>query len=91
MLNYVMDASASPERVAALRRSVGWGGMEAELGDPALHDYLRAACYDGERLVGFLAVVSNGATDAYIQDVIVLSGKGRRHGTDEPGHCPFEI
>lgn len=91
MLNYVMDASASPERVAALRRSVGWGSMEAELGDPALHDYLRAACYDGERLVGFLAVVSNGATDAYIQDVIVLSGKGRRHGTDEPGHCPFEI
>ena len=91
MLNYVMDASASPERVAALRRSVGWGGMEAELGDPALHDYLRAACYDGERLVGFLAVVSTGATDAYIQDVIVLSGKGRRHGTDEPGHCPFEI
>ena len=71
MLNYVMDASASPERVAALRRSVGWGGMEAELVDPALHDYLRAACYDGERLVGFLAVVSNGATDAYIQDVIV--------------------
>ena len=39
-------------------------------------------------VVGFLAVVSNGATDAYIQDVIVLSGKGRRHGTDEPGHCP---
>ena len=79
MLQYVTDPGASPESVAALRRSVGWGGMETELKDPAMQDYLRIACYDGDKLVGFLAVVSNGVTDAYIQDVMVhpdYQGKG---------------
>lgn len=78
-LQYVMDPGASPESIAALRRSVGWGGMEAELKNPALGDYLRIACYDEEELVGFLDVVSNGVTDAYIQDVMVrpdYQGKG---------------
>ncbi|WP_304583553.1 hypothetical protein [Acutalibacter muris] len=28
MLRYVMDPGASPESIAELRRSVGWGGME---------------------------------------------------------------
>ena len=79
MLKYRLNPSLPPESIAALRRSVGWGGMEAELNDPALRDYLRIACYDGEKLVGFLAVVSNGVTDAYIQDVMVhpdYQGKG---------------
>lgn len=79
MLEYRINPDASPESVSALRRSVGWGGMEAELKDPAMRDYLRIACYDEEELVGFLAVVSNGVTDAYIQDVMVrpdYQGKG---------------
>ena len=71
MLEYQTNPSASPESIAALRRSVGWGGMEAELRNPALRDYLTIACYDGDELVGFLDVVSNGVTDAYIQDVMV--------------------
>lgn len=40
MLEYQTNPSASPESIAALRRSVGWGGMEAELRNPALRDYL---------------------------------------------------
>lgn len=79
MLEYRINPDAPPESIAALRRSVGWGGMEAELKDPAMRDYLRIACYDEEKLVGFLAVVSNGVTDAYIQDVMVhpdYQGKG---------------
>lgn len=79
MLEYKTNPGASPESIAALRRSVGWGGMEAELRDPALRDYLQIACYDGDELVGFLDVVSNGVTDAYIQDVMVrpdYQGKG---------------
>ena len=71
MLEYQTNPSASPESIAALRRSVGWGGMEAELRNPALRDYLTIACYDGDELVGFLDVVSNGVTDAYIQEVVV--------------------
>ncbi len=83
MLRYVLNPDAPPESIAALRRSVGWGGMEAELKDPALRDYLRIACYDGERLAGFLAVVSNGVTDAYIQDVMVHPDyQGRGIGTE---------
>ena len=79
MLEYKTNPVASPESIAALRRSVGWGGMEAELRNPALRDYLQIACYDGDELVGFLDVVSNGVTDAYIQDVMVrpdYQGKG---------------
>lgn len=79
MLEYKMNSQVSPADIAALRRSVGWGGMETELKNPALRDYLRIACYDGDKLAGFLAVVSNGVTDAYIQDVMVrpdYQGKG---------------
>ena len=79
MLEYKTNPGASPESIAALRRSVGWGGMEAELRNPALRDYLQIACYDGDELVGFLDVVSNGVTGAYIQDVMVrpdYQGKG---------------
>lgn len=79
MLEYKMNPQVSPADIAALRRYVGWGGMETELKNPALRDYLRIACYDGDKLAGFLAVVSNGVTDAYIQDVMVrpdYQGKG---------------
>lgn len=79
MLHYRINPDVPPASIAALRRWVGWGGMETELKDPALRDYLRIACFDGETLVGFLAVVSNGVTDAYIQDVMVhpdYQGKG---------------
>lgn len=79
MQEYKTNPGASPESIAALRRSVGWGGMEAALRNPALRDYLQIACYDGDELVGFLDVVSNGVTDAYIQDVMVrpdYQGKG---------------
>lgn len=83
MLEYQTNPSASPESIAALRRSVGWGGMEAELRNPALRDYLTIACYDGDELVGFLDVVSNGVTDAYIQDVMVRPDyQGRGIGTE---------
>lgn len=83
MLEYKINPDVSPESIAGLRRSVGWGGMETELNDPALNDYLRIACFDGEALVGFLAVVSNGVTDAYIQDVMVRPDyQGRGIGTE---------
>jgi len=82
MLEYKINPDVPPEGIAALRRAVGWGSMEAELKDPAMRDYLRVACYDGEELVGFLAVVSNGVTDAYIQDVMVHpSRQGKGIGT----------
>ena len=83
MLEYKMNSDISPESIAGLRRLVSWGGMETELKDPALNDYLRIACFDGETLVGFLAVVSNGVTDAYIQDVMVHPDyQGRGIGTE---------
>jgi ribosomal protein S18 acetylase RimI-like enzyme len=41
--------------------------------------YFYICCYEKNKLIGFLDVVSNGVTDAYIQDVIVnpeYQGKG---------------
>ena len=83
MLGDIENPDLPPDSIAALRRSVGWGGMDAELKDPAMKDYLRIACFDGDELVGFLAVVSNGVTDAYIQDVMVRPDyQGRGIGTE---------
>ena len=40
----------------------------ATLFQPLLTSFLHISCYD-ERLVGYADSVSNGLTDAYIQDV----------------------
>ena len=71
MIRYDFDASVSPAALADLRQSVGWNRMQRDLADPRLRDYFRLCAFDGALLVGFASVVSNGVTDAYIQDVMV--------------------
>ncbi|MBR6666766.1 MAG: GNAT family N-acetyltransferase [Clostridia bacterium] len=68
---YEFDAAVSARVLAALRQSVGWNRMERELTDTRLHNAFQLYCFDGDRLVGYSAVVSNGVTDAYIQDLMV--------------------
>jgi ribosomal protein S18 acetylase RimI-like enzyme len=44
-----------------------------------INSYFYICCFDDDKLIGYLDVVSNGVTDAYIQDVIVnpaYQGKG---------------
>ena len=60
-----------PEKISGLREAVGWNRMEKELGRPGLTNLFEIGCYEGKRLIGYLCVVSNRVTDAYIQDVMV--------------------
>lgn len=71
MIRYEFDASVSPTAVANLRQAVGWNRMELDLADPRLQNTFHLCAFDGELLIGYVEVVSNGVTDAYIQDLIV--------------------
>ena len=68
---YEFNAPISPAALADLRQAVGWNRMERDLADPRLRNAFHLCAWDGERLIGYAAVVSNGVTDAYIQDVMV--------------------
>ncbi len=70
-MRYEFDAPVSAKGLADLRQSVGWNRMERELADVRLHNAFHLCCFDGDRFIGYAAVVSNGVTDAYIQDLIV--------------------
>ena len=71
MIRYDFDSPVSPAALADLREAVGWNRMARDLADPRLHNAFHLCAYDNERLVGYAAVVGNGVTDAYIQDVMV--------------------
>lgn len=70
-MRYEFDAPITAAELADLRESIGWNRMARDLADPRLHNAFHLCCFDGERLVGYVAVVSNGVTDAYIQDLMV--------------------
>ena len=76
---YKYNEQVSVESLSSLRESVGWNRMEKELNNPKLTSYYHIAAYDEDNLVGFIDCISNGVTDAYIQDLIVhpdFQGKG---------------
>ena len=80
---YKYNESISPKAIADLRESVGWNRMEKEYDNPLLTSFFHIAVYDDDRLVGFVDSVSNGVTDAYIQDLIVCPDyQGKGIGTD---------
>ena len=57
--------------------------MEKEYSNPSMTSFFHIAVYDGDQLVGFVDSVSNGVTDAYIQDLIVRPDyQGKGIGTD---------
>lgn len=78
MIRYEFSAPVSPAELADLRASVGWNRMQRDLADPRLTRYLHLCAFDGDRLIGYAEVVSNGVTDAYIQDVMVRPDWQRR-------------
>lgn len=71
MIRYDVKGAVEPKQIAELRQSVGWNGMESSYIKSLENSYFYICCYDENNLIGFLDVVSNGVTDAYIQDVIV--------------------
>lgn len=79
MIFYVENKPTSAKAISDLRQSVGWNRMEECYKSPTLTSYFHIACYDDKNLIGYVDVVSNGVTDAYIQDLTVYpeyQGKG---------------
>ena len=82
-MQYIENQTTSAKAIGDLRRSVGWPGMDDYYNNPLMTSYFHIACYDDDRLIGYVDTVSNGLTDAYIQDLMVhpdYHGKGI--GTD---------
>lgn len=78
-MKYEFSVQVSPQEISELRKSVGWNSMEEYYNDSLKQSYFYICCYEEDKLIGFLDVVSNGVTDAYIQDVMVspkYQGKG---------------
>ena len=78
---YKYNEKVELKELCDLRQSVGWNRMEKELANPRLQSYYHVAVYEdqSQKLVGFVDCVSNGVTDAYIQDLMVhpdFQGKG---------------
>ena len=70
MRKYVFGG-IDPAQIADLRENVGWNRMEDALRREEMANLIEIGFMEGERLIGYLCVVSNRATDAYIQDVMV--------------------
>ena len=76
---YEFNEKISVKALADLRESVSWNRMEKEYTSPFMNSYYHIAAYEDEKLIGYIDSVSNGVTDAYIQDLIVSpdhQGKG---------------
>ena len=68
---YKFNETVSAKALADLREAVGWNRMEEAYQSPAITSYCHIAVYEDGRLIGYIDCVSNGVTDAYIQDLMV--------------------
>ncbi len=68
---YLMDGQAEPQEIADLRDAVGWNRMEEAYRRPEMRNLFEIGVRQDGKLIGYLCVVSNCVTDAYIQDVMV--------------------
>ena len=83
MIVYIENEPVPTTEIATLRKSVGWNGMEDAYNDSKMTSYFHIACYDAYRLIGYVDSVSNGVTDAYIQDLMVAPDyQGQGIGTE---------
>ena len=76
---YQYNEAVSAKALSDLRESVGWNRMEDEYNNPLMTSYYHIAVYEDDKMVGYIDSVSNGVTDAYIQDLMVhpdYQGKG---------------
>ena len=76
---YRYNEAVSAKDLSDLREAVGWNRMEDEYNNPLMTSYYHIAVYEDDKMVGYIDSVSNGVTDAYIQDLMVhpdYQGKG---------------
>jgi len=82
-MTYEYNEKVSARALADLRESVGWNRLESEYGSPDMTSYFHIAVYENQEMVGYIDCVSNGVTDAYIQDLMVHPAyQGRGIGTE---------
>ena len=80
---YEFNEIVSAKELADLRESVGWNRMENEYANPLMTSYCHIAVYEENKLIGYIDSVSNGVTDAYIQDLMVCPAyQGKGIGTE---------
>ncbi len=80
---YKFNEKVSVKALADLRESVGWNRMEREYENPLMTSYYHISVYEDDKLIGYIDSVSNGVTDAYIQDLMVSPDyQGKGIGTD---------
>ena len=70
-MTYRYNEAVPVKALADLREAVGWNRMEREYQSPLLTSFYHIAVYEGDKLIGYIDSVSNGVTDAYIQDLMV--------------------
>ena len=70
-LTYSLNPHLRAEDVAALRIAVGWDAREDKLRKIIGNTYLTGVCYDLDRLVGFVDVISDGVDDALVRNLLV--------------------
>lgn len=70
-LRYVENPIIKAEDIAALRVLVGWDAREEKFAEIVGCTYLTSACYDGNLLVGYVDVLSDGVEDALIRNLVV--------------------
>lgn len=77
-MTYTNGRKIPAKEIADLRESVGWNRMEEAFTHKNLSNLFELGCYEEGKLIGYLNVVSNKVTDAYIQDVMVAPDYQRR-------------
>jgi len=77
-MTYTTGRKLPAKEIADLREAVGWNRMEEAFTNKNLNNLFELGCYEGGKLIGYLNVVSNKVTDAYIQDVMVAPEYQRR-------------
>lgn len=70
-LQYRKNAALTGKQVAALRAQCGLPPMEEDFTEIIHRAYFTMTCWNNNRLVGFIQALSNGVTEAWLQDLII--------------------
>lgn len=70
-MEFIYNKPTLSKEIADLREAVGWSRMESSYSNPLLTSYYHISVYDGSALIDYIDCVSNGVTDAYIQDLMI--------------------
>ncbi len=77
-LIFKVDPNLTTEEIAELRHLVGWEGREKRITRIIGSTFMTAACFEQDRLIGFVDVLSDGVEDALIRSLIVHPDYQRR-------------